>query len=196
MTVERKIDEFPHAPLARWSPEFPAGRIETIYLHWSGGDYETVYTSYHYCIALKDGAPVVVETHDLRANMRRVESGDAAYAMHTLGRNSFAAGIAVMAMRDASPADFGAFPLTNELVDALCAVAARVAHAYAIPIDGERVRTHAEAALLDGYFGLHADDERWDIALLTPQARALEPRDAIATAEELRRRIASIEIGG
>jgi hypothetical protein len=52
------------------------------------------------------------------------------------------------------------------------------------------VRTHAEAALLDGYYGVHADDERWDIALLAPQARALEPRDAIETGAALRERIA------
>jgi hypothetical protein len=48
--------------------------------------------------------------------------------------------------------------------------------------------THAEAALLDGYFGT-AEEERWDIARLAPSAAPLTPRDAIETGDELRRRI-------
>ncbi len=194
--VGHAISKFPHAPLQSWHPAFPAGRLESIYLHWSGADYETVYTCYHYCVALVDGVAVVAETHDLAANMREVTAPDEPYAAHTYRRNSRSAGIAIMGMRDASPADFGPFPITPDLIDTLCAVAARIAASYAIPVDGEHVRTHAEAAILDGYFGIHADDERWDIALLQPQARALEPADAIQTAGVLRKRIAAlIQIG-
>lgn len=166
----------------------PPGRLERIYLHWSAGDYETVYTSYHYCIAFASGVPLVVETHDLRANMRDVRIGDAAYAAHTAGRNSYAVGLAVMAMRDATPGDFGAFPLVADAVDALCAVTQAIAYAYDIPVDADHVMTHAEAAIIDGYFGANGDGERWDIARLQASPLALTQGDARAAGDDLRAR--------
>jgi hypothetical protein len=183
-----RFDAFPHATLATWRPQFPPGRLEAIYLHWSAGDYETVYPAYHFCIAIADGQPVVVQTHDLRANMRDVREGDAPYAAHTAGRNSYAAGIAIMAMRDARPDDFGAYPLVEDAVTALCAVAATVALAYDIPLDVEHVMTHAEAAIVDGYFGAGGDHERWDIARLMPAALPLTENDARVAGDTLRAR--------
>ena len=170
---------------------YPQGRIERIYLHWSGGDYETVYESYHYCVAMRDGVPVVIQTNDLRLNMRDISHAPGEpYAAHTARRNSFAAGLAVMGMRDARPNDFGAYPLTDALLDELCGVAAALARTYAIPIDAAHVLTHAEAALADGYFGADDNDtQRWDIARLRPQPHPLRERDAIDAGEELRRRI-------
>ena len=174
-----RFDAFPHASLAAWLPRFPPGRIERIYLHWSAGDYETVYPAYHYCIALHDGIPLVVETHDLLAK-----------AQHTYQRNANAAGLSIMAMRDARPHDFGAFPLVQSAVDALCTVAAAIAHAYAIPIDASRILTHAEAAIVDGYFG-EGDEQRWDIARLHPSPEPLTEREAQATGDYLRALIAA-----
>jgi hypothetical protein len=52
------------------------------------------------------------------------------------------------------------------------------------------VRTHAEAAVEDGYFGDGAD-ERWDIARLAPAPEPLHPREATATGDALRARIAA-----
>jgi hypothetical protein len=183
-----RFDRFPHAPLASWRPQLPKGRLERIYLHWSAGDYETVYTSYHYCIAFAEGAPLVVETHDLRANMREVRAGDGAYAAHTAGRNSYAAGLAVMAMCDASPEDFGPYPLVEPAIDAMCRVAGAIARGYGIPIDLDHIMTHAEAALIDGYFGAGSDDERWDIARLQPSPLRLSPEEARTTGDALRTR--------
>jgi hypothetical protein len=183
-----RFDRFPHAPVESWQPQLPPGRLERIYLHWSAGDYETVYTSYHYCIAFANGVPLVVETHDLRANMRDVRKGDAPYAAHTAGRNSYAAGLAVMAMRDATPSDFGAFPLVADAVDALCKATQAIAYAYDIPVDADHVMTHAEAAIADGYFGAKGDDERWDIARLRASPLPLMRDDALATGDELRAR--------
>jgi hypothetical protein len=172
--------------VSTWQPRFPEGRIERIYLHWSAGDYETVFPSYHYCVTYTGGRAQIVETHDLRANMREVRSHpDLPYAAHTAGRNAFAAGLAVMAMKDARPDDFGAYPLRDEAIDAMCRVAAAIASFYRIPIEAGRVMTHAEAALVDGYFGT-AEDERWDIALLRPSLRALRPQDATQTGRMLR----------
>ncbi len=187
---EHRIETYPHAEPHAWKPHLPPGRIERIYTHWSGGDYATVYPAYHFCIArAADGRILVVQTHDPRANMRDVYADpEVPYAPHTYRRNSFALGIAIMAMRDATPSNFGAFPLTPELIDALCLVAATVAAHYRIPIEAEHVMSHAEAAIRDGYFG-DGDDERWDIARTQANAHPLVPHDALATGDALRERM-------
>lgn len=175
--------------LAAWRPRFPPGRIEAVYLHWSGGDYGSSFPAYHYCIGLRGDGVGVARTNDLRANMRNVSSGGA-YAAHTLGRNSFSAGIAALGMEGATPEDFGRYPLVPELIDGLCRVGAAIAAAYGIPVDRHHVLTHAEAAILDGYFG-SGDDERWDIARLRPDPKPLVSQDALDAGDELRARIAA-----
>jgi hypothetical protein len=171
-------------------PNLPKGELRRIYLHWTGDDFTTIYPAYHFCIALgEDARPRVVATHDLRANMRDVRIGDAPYAAHTRGRNSFAIGISVCGMRDATPHDFGAFALRDDLLGAACALAAELARAYAISPGRDGIATHAEAALEDGYFGA-GEDERWDIARLHQHDRPLVPDDARLVGDELRARIA------
>jgi hypothetical protein len=184
---ENAVAAYPHAPVQTWRPQFPSGRIECVYMHWSGHDYRTVFPAYHLCIALDEhDRIVVVETHDLRENMREVYvRPELPYAAHTRGRNSFAAGVSIMAMEGATPQDFGSYPLTGALVDALCLVCARIAAFYEIPVDAAHVMTHAEAALHDGYFG-SGSQERWDIARLRAEPRPLIERDAIDTGDALR----------
>lgn len=182
-----------HVGRFRWHavviPSFVSGEMRQIYLHWTGGDYASVYRAYHFCIAAgDDGAPIVVATHDIRANMRDVRGEDAAYAAHTAGRNSFALGLAICGMGGAEPEEFGAYPLRDDMVAAACELAARACAAYAIEIAAARVMTHAEAALEDGYFG-SGPDERWDIARLSPSADPLVPDDARRTGDLLRARI-------
>ena len=136
-----------------------------------------------------DGELVVVNTHDVRENMRDVyEEPERPYAAHTRKRNSFALGISVMAMEDSRPDDFGRYPLTERLVDGLCLVGAHLATIYGVPIDADHVMSHAEAALHDGYFGTQPQ-ERWDIARLSAQPRPLVPQDGIDVGEELRSRM-------
>jgi len=188
-----RYDTFPHWTLEHWQPVLPPGRLERIYLHWSASDYQSAHTAYHYCIAWDGERAYVVETSDLRANMRDVYATRGPYTAHTLKRNSFAAGLSVMGMKDARPDDFGDYPLVDTAVDALCAVAARIARAYAIPVDAAHVMTHAEAALEDGYFGAGSDDVRWDIARLRPSPVPLSPRDAREIGAHLRNRIALLE---
>lgn len=176
--------------LRAWRPMLPEGELRAIVLHWTAGDYDTVYPAYHFCIA---GAaePVVHHTHDLRENMRDVRTDPSLpYAAHTRGRNSFAAGIGIAAMRDATPGDFGRFPLTAPQVEAACVVAAALVRRYGIAIDA--VRTHAEAALEDGYFGAGSDDVRWDIARVQPSASVLRPAEAGETGAVFRSRIADL----
>ncbi len=187
--VETRIDAYPHWPLEIWRPDVPGG-IERIYTHWSAYDYEKVFPAYHFCVAIKPGAGiVVVNTHDVRENMRDIyESPERPYAAHTRNRNSHALGISIMAMQGATPQDFGAYPLTEALIDALCLVGGRLAAFYGVPIDADHIMSHAEAALHDGYFGT-AEDERWDIARLRPSAQPLEPREAIVVGDDLRARM-------
>lgn len=169
---------------------FPEGELRAVYLHWTAGDYTTIYPAYHYCVALGvDGFPVVHATADLSSNMRDVRtSPDPPYVAHTSGRNSFAAGIAVACMLDATPADFGRFPIRDDLVEGMCEIARSLCAYYDLPIDPPHVLTHAEAALEDGYFG-SAPEERWDIARLMPEDRPLEPADAARIGDVLRARI-------
>lgn len=159
-------------------------------MHWTGDDYERVFPSYHFCISgFQD--TWVHHTHDLRANMRDVRlRADAPYAAHTQGRNAWSLGLAVAAMRDATPFDFGLYPVTEAQLEALCRVAARLAAFYAVPVAA--IRTHAEAALDDGYFGAGGDESRWDIARFAPSPRPLVPADAGTAGDELRRRIAAL----
>lgn len=110
------------------------------------------------------------------------------YAAHTRGRNSHAVGISIMAMQGSTPSDFGGYPLTEPLVDALCQLAAKLARFYGVPLDAAHVMSHAEAALIDGYFGT-AQDQRWDIARLRPDSSTLQPQEAVTTGDELRRRM-------
>ena len=151
----------------------------------------TTFPVYHYCITWDGTRAEVLQTNDLRANMRDVYfSDELPYAAHTYQRNAYAAGLSIMGMEGARPDDFGTYPLREECISALCEVAAQLAHAYDIAIDADHVMTHAEAAIIDGYFGTD-DDQRWDMGLLEPIAEPLDSRNALAAGDALRARIAA-----
>jgi len=172
-------------------PTWPLGDIRYAYLHWTAGDYVTTYTAYHVCVGLDSrGVPTVFATHDVRANMRDVRASDDPYAAHTAGRNSYAIGFAICGMAGATPRDFGRYPLRDDLVALACATVADACAAYGIPVDPAYVRTHAEAALEDGYFG-SGEEERWDIARLAPSDVALDGVEATRVGDLLRARIAA-----
>jgi hypothetical protein len=168
---------------------FPSGDLRFVYIHWTAGDYTETFAAYHFCVGYDGRACFVVPTHDLRDNMRdvRLHPGQP-YAAHTAGRNSHAIGVAVCGMRGAVPHDFGAFALRPDALALLCATVAKACRFYGIAIDAEHVRTHAEAAVDDGYFGC-GDDERWDIARLAPRAGPLVAADAARAGADLRLRI-------
>jgi hypothetical protein len=172
-----------------WLPALPPGDVRSIALHWTAGDYTTVFPAYHFCLQGADDVRVVA-THDPRANMRDVRGAEPGpYAAHVAGRNSWSLGIAVCAMGGATPADFGRWPITGAQVDALARVAHVVAAAYGVPLAA--IRTHAESAVDDGYFGAGDDDQRWDIARLEASGAPLEPHEAAPLGHFLRARIAA-----
>jgi hypothetical protein len=167
--------------------------LRRIVLHWTAGDYHSVYPSYHICVAVDSAdRPIAVASHDLRANMRDVSVGPGNYAAHTSGRNSYAIGLAICGMRDATPHDFGPFPMRDDALALLCATAARLSEVYAIPNDADHIATHAEHALADGYFGC-GDEERWDVARLSPSPKPLQPDDARRAGDALRAMIGACQ---
>ena len=149
-----------------------------------------MFPAYHF--VLSGPADVLVHhTHDLRANMRDVRLDPSLpYAAHTARRNSWSIGLSIAAMRDATPSDFGPYPITEPQLDALCRVAATLAAFYGI--DVAQVRTHAEAALDDGYFGAGGESSRWDIARLHSATEPLRPDEATATGDWFRNRVAGL----
>jgi hypothetical protein len=168
----------------------PSGEVRAIYLHWTAHGYDEVFPAYHFCIARPDDV-VVHHTHDLRENMRDVRlDPELPYAAHTGGRNSRALGISIAAMRDSTPHDFGPNPLTIPQLDGMCRVAARLAAFYGVEVAA--IRTHAEAALADGYFGAGPGHQRWDIARLRPSPAPLEPAEATRAGDWFRERIAAL----
>ena len=188
LAPENRIQSYPHWPLQAWHPNTP-GAIDHIYTHWSAHDYASVYPAYHFCVVQPSSGIVVVNTHDVRENMRNVyEQPEAPYAQHTRGRNSHAIGISIMAMEGATPSDFGKYPLTEALIDGLCVVGARLAAFYNVPIDAEHIMSHAECGVLEGYFGTQPE-QRWDIARLVASDKPLIEQDALDTGEELRARM-------
>jgi hypothetical protein len=186
---ENRIQTYPHWKLDVWRPDVP-GPIDHIYSHWSAHDYVSVFPAYHFCVVEQAGGElVVVNTHDVRENMRDVYSGpEADYAKHTRNRNSYALGISVMAMEGATPQDFGRYPLTEKLVEGLCIVGAQLAAFHGVPIDADHIMTHAEAALRDGYFGT-AEAQRWDLARFVAKPEPLTDEEAWDAGEELRARM-------
>src|SRR5579864_8747612 len=164
--------------------DLPDGRLD---LHWSAQEYDRLSSSYHFVVGYRDHTLFAQQTHDVRENMRRLTQ-DMEYAAHTRARNSFAIGVSALGMLDATPHDFGTQPLTDELVDALCAMCDHLTHRYEIVIDADHVMTHAEAAIIDGYFGL-LPEERWDLARLHPRPEPVTPQEARANGELLRQKI-------
>lgn len=146
-----------------WMDATQLGRQPKIYLHWTGGYYDTDFGDYHFCI---HGDGTVNQTHDLTGTISA-----------TYMRNSGSVAIALDCCADAvayagGGCSLGNYPPTSEQVEAVAQVVDVVARALDIPIDLEHVMTHAEAA--DNADGLEPCDpygpattcERWDLAVL------------------------------
>ena len=164
-----------------------AESITRLFSHWSVEEYGCVDGSYNVVIALTSGAWVAEIATSPRLNAVQV-SADHPYAAHTYQRNSHAVGIAVNGMTGATSDDFGAEPVQLHEIEVLCAANAAVAKKYSIDLAGmvggeHTLMTHAEAAILDGYFG-----ERWDLARLRPSSAPLSVSEAVATGDLIRAR--------
>ncbi len=136
------------------------------YIHWTGGDYETVSGSYHFCIT---GDGDIVNTRDLR------DIPSATYARNTgsIAISLCSAEGAVAYAGNPCYADLGNCPPTKAQIETCAALMAAVSDIFAVPITIEYFLTHAEAAdNLDGLYpcapyGPDNGCERWDLAVTT-----------------------------
>lgn len=183
------------------SPKLEANQsISHIYQHWVASAYQLGNNdggcagSYNYLIDLRtdqDKWQLLIPT-DPRQNAVTVGEG-APYAAHTWERNSHALGIAVACMGGAGVGEhnFGAFPVQKHEIEALCACVAALAWLYRVPLDVTRNMTHAEAAILDGYFVTDRPADgitRWDLARLAASPEPLTKQEAVQTGNLLRSR--------
>lgn len=145
-----------------WADAIALGRDPKIYLHWTGGVYDMDYSDYHFSIRA-DGS--VEQTHGFDTPIAA-----------TYMRNSGSVSIAIDCCADAvayagGGCDLGNYPPTSAQIECLAQVVAVVSESLDIPIDLQRVMTHAEAA--DNMDGIYACDpygpahtcERWDLAV-------------------------------
>ena len=146
-------------------------------LHWTAGRYtpnEHEKDSYHGGVIWDGKTAQFVKWRDYTGIIS-----------HTLRRNTLNIGLTVCAMAGASERDWGICPMKKEQIDELCLAAAEIA--FLKNIDTSRIMTHAEAAILDGYFG-----ERWDLARL--EEGAISQATAKATGDKLRKKIREIKL--
>lgn len=147
-----------------WMNAAAAGRRPKIYMHWTGGYYETDFPEYHFSI---NGAGEISFTHGFDSKL-------AATYMRNSGSVAIALNCCVNAVAYADgTCKLGECPPTPIQIEAMAQVVAVVVDALGVPIDIYHVMTHAEAA--DNMDGLYPCDpygpattcERWDLAVLS-----------------------------
>lgn len=145
------------------------GSVKNIYLHWTAGRYDQVFDDYHLNIG-RNG-----ELYQTCSSLKQRKS-------HTYRRNTDAVGIALCCACNASCGsgniDFGPEPPTEVQIDKAAMAVAILTEALGLKIGFETVKTHAEAAFIDGYGPGSGDSEtRWDLWMLPdlPLTRKLRP---------------------
>ena len=115
--------------------------------HWSGGGYNSVHDSYHYCITFNPKTK--------KAKCEKTCDNDSDILAHTWHRNTDNIGISLCCGLNMTENTDGDCPPTIEQIEMAAAKAGELAHKYNIPAD--KIQDHAYYAELDGYYG-----ERWD----------------------------------
>lgn len=185
----------------------PGERIDGIDEHWTVGPYDVTFPDaplhagdndgYHFCIVERNGVFVVEITADPRLNAVQV-SANAPYIAHVAGGNSFRLGIAVCAMEGATPEDFGAYPVTEQQLEVMCAANGAIGAKYGLDLsDASVLDTHGEDAIVKGYWpGDPVDPNkpwsgapyRWDLGRRIASSMPLSKVAAIAEGTEYRQR--------
>jgi len=141
-------------------------------LHWTAGIYTPNHielADYHGGVTWRNQKAQFEKWNDYSENLP-----------HTWQRNSDLIGLTVCGMAEATSRDWGKYPIQPEQIKELCLAAAEIA--FLKKIQTQNIKTHAEWAIVDGYFG-----ERWDLARVNPGK--IDIKIAIETGDELRRRI-------
>jgi len=188
-----KASEFLKAlPPLPWNLIHPL-YFDHLYLHWSVEQFGCLDGAYNAEVDLEADQWVIKITHDPLDNAVSITNGP--YAAHTYHRNSHGFGLAVTGMVGATTDNFGAEGVQNHQLEVLFAAAGAVCEKYKIDAVGKtkgeyNVMTHAEAAILDGYFPGDGDpDSRWDLARLAASDAPLTKVEAIAIGTSIRFRV-------
>lgn len=128
------------------------GKIKRIYLHWSAGTYDGVFSDYHLNIT-GDGR-IYTDMDSLTERK-----------WHTYMRNTGAIGISLCCCYEAKPPNnYGEYPPTEVQLDMMSKIIAKLCIEIGLPLNYVTVKTHAEVADIDGY-GLGSGDPetKWDL---------------------------------
>lgn len=142
-----------------WEQARTYGRDVKLYLHWSAGWYEQIYSDYH--INITGSGIIYATTNDFSETLS-----------HTYRRNSGSIGISLCCCAGATSRDLGPAPPTETQIDFMSQVGCVLADALDLTIDKERIMTHGEAADNEDGLELHENYgprttcERWDLEYL------------------------------
>ena len=133
-----------------WRRAGEYGREPKIYLHWTGGRYDSLFEDYHINIA-GDGK-LYIATDNFADILE-----------HTWHRNSGAIGISLCCAYGAGECSLGSYPPAGLQIEAMAQAIERVARGLWLTIDKKHVLTHGEAANNeDGGVGTHNPYAWWN----------------------------------
>jgi hypothetical protein len=157
-------------------------KLHRIIAHWSAGGWKAsaIDREHYHFIYENDGHEVAGDKLP-EANVKPVNGK---YAAHTLNCNTGSIGVAVAAMLDATPDNFGKYPVTEKQFDAMCKGIARLCLKYDIPVTNCTVLSHAEVQPTLGI----KQRGKWDIAVL-PFDRRFQKPNPIAVGNDMRGRV-------
>lgn len=145
--------------------------MKRIIWHWTAGTNKaTALDRKHYHFIIEGDGAIVSGNLPPEANL---STRDGEYAAHTLNCNTGSIGISLAAMAGAveRPFSAGRFPITQDQIDALTRLTARLCVKYRIPVERETVLSHAEVqpTLKIRQRG------KWDIAWLPGMTETADP---------------------
>jgi len=144
------------------------GKLKRIHIHWTAGAHAPNATDrkhYHYIVS---GEGEIV-SGDLPPEANITTSTP--YVAHTRGANTGAIGVAFAAMHNAKQEPFraGGYPITEAQVKAMTELCADLCMTYDIPVERNKVLTHAEVMPTLGIWQRGKWDVTWLPGLVKPQ---------------------------
>ena len=150
-----------------WAKAKQNNRDPKIYLHWTAGGYDSVFSDYH--INITGSGKLYIATTDFSEVLN-----------HTYMRNTGSIGIAACCALNANTNDLGSCPPTAQQIEAMSQLICVIADVWDLTIDKQRVMTHGEAAdnedgiypnyeyngCPNGMYGPKHNCERWDLEFL------------------------------
>ena len=144
---------------AIWADARSLNRDVKVYLHWSAGRYDQIFSDYHINITGDGG--IYATTNDFSEVLA-----------HTWKRNTGSFGISLSCAYGATTNSLGPYAPNPLQIDFMAQVGCIVADAWDLTIDIKRVMTHGEAADNEDGLPIHEEYgpkttcERWDLEYL------------------------------